>query len=859
MSIDWIPTGAVRTIHAKERGNRGVFPSNKVIGGIIEYESCLERDFFLLCHHAPDVIKFQHQPITISYQCANQKMGRYTPDVFVEFKSGKKVLIEIKYEEEVIASGNKYEERWSAAQNWGKERNIEFLVITELQIRTPRWFNIWFTVGSSKCNNLDPYLPKLIQILSDAGNHYDETCYFLSESAGIELNKSAQIVCYAIYHGLVFVDSFSTKTISNTTVIRKKKDKNFIPFKPFWEDLKREDQKRDDVKESTNDLLLPHSKDLIFDSVSFSIPQKYEEQVNAKKKIVSSWLNQPKLMRTIEWRANFCKQLKISEKTVYNWIDAYRKDGIEGLIPKHQKAGRRIKYNVQTMELMEQCRQFFFNPLISQQNAYKKLEELCKKNNVNIPKYSAMVNYIYGNSTASDFAKKRGRKYMKSNFTPSLASFQGAFAPMQIVQMDNTNLDIFPVDSEYRENLSTPYMTVAIDCYSRMITGFCVSFFPSSSQSLLDVLVQIILPKDHLVDVHGTQQIWPIKGFPVLLLVDNGMDFRSQALRDFCIKYDLIIEYAPIRTPRFKAFIEQWFNILHNALIAEDISGVRPLLKQRIENPELKPEIDAVLTLQEIETWLHKWIVDEYHFTNPYDDHSPAPFLRWQDYQEGRTNTILPLPREPPIEQKEIDLLYLSTLERAEKTLTYDGIVWHHLKYNNKEVANLYKQIGKQKIEMLLNTRDIRNIWLIPPNSSKPMKVELASGWAQSIAKLHGDRPIHASAWIKELKQIKMNLKTRISPYLYLQEVSRIQRHELLKNAEKDTRTARKEQEKIKETKRKALDIKIQPSSNKSLENEKLEENEVETDEKSKNNKKKVEIDWKNLQNFPTYKFPKER
>ena len=134
---------------------------------------------------------------------------------------------------------------------------------------------------------------------------------------------------------------------------------------------------------------------------------------------------------------------------------------------------------------------------------------------------------------------------------------------------------------------------------------------------------------------------------------------------------------------------------------------MRPLLKQRIENPDLKPETEAVMTLQEIETWLHKWVVDEYHFTNPYDDHAPAPYLRWQDYQEGRTSIILPLPREPPQDQKEVDLLYLSTLERLEKSLSYDGIIWHHLKYNNKDLANLYKQNGKQKVIVLLNSRDI--------------------------------------------------------------------------------------------------------------------------------------------------------
>ena len=48
-----------------------------------------------------------------------------------------------------------------------------------------------------------------------------------------------------------------------------------------------------------------------------------------------------------------------------------------------------------------------------------------------------------------------------------------------------------------------------------------------------------------------------------------------------------------------KVYIEQWFNVLHKALIREEVSGLRPLLKQRLENPALNPEAEAVLTLQE--------------------------------------------------------------------------------------------------------------------------------------------------------------------------------------------------------------------------------------------------------------------
>ena len=178
-----------------------------------------------------------------------------------------------------------------------------------------------------------------------------------------------------------------------------------------------------------------------------------------------------------------------------------------------------------------------------------------------------------------------------------------------------------------------------------MITGYNISFFPSSSQTILEVLVQSILPKGEFKNTYSTEFEWKIEGFPVLILVDNGMDYKSNALREFCKKYDIILEYVPIRTPRYKAIIEQWFNILHKGLVGEDVPATRPLLKTRLENPDLKPETDAVLTLQELDSWLHKWIIDEYHYSNQYDDHVPAPSLRLKAVQDGKTDLILPSPR----------------------------------------------------------------------------------------------------------------------------------------------------------------------------------------------------------------------
>nr|MDO8115809.1 DDE-type integrase/transposase/recombinase [Candidatus Sigynarchaeota archaeon] len=331
------------------------------------------------------------------------------------------------------------------------------------------------------------------------------------------------------------------------------------------------------------------------------------------------------------------------------------------------------------MELIEKSRIYFLTPNITLKQAYRKLQECCLENGVNSPPHSYLEWYIYQHTTRSEFCQKEGNKYQKSRFTPSLASFQGASMPMQVLQIDSTSYDVFPVDENERETICTPSMIAAIDCYTRMISEFSVSFFSSSSQSVLEVLVQSILPKTVYTEKFETEFDWPIEGFPVVLLTDNGMDYQSSNVREFCLKNDIILEHAPIRTPRYKAVVEQWFNVLHKALVQENVEGIRPSLRARLRNPELKPEAEAIFTLQEIESWLHKWIVDEYHYSNQYDDHVLAPRLRFKKAVEGNDSIIFPAPREPPRNSKEVDMLHLAAVDSFSRVLGSHGIIWEHL------------------------------------------------------------------------------------------------------------------------------------------------------------------------------------
>jgi transposase len=354
---------------------------------------------------------------------------------------------------------------------------------------------------------------KLFTLLSQEGEEYNALCYRMAEEFRVEVGKAAQILCYAIYHGEVFVDTFSTKQISKTTIIRRKKKQHHSPFKLLWEEMEWDynpDEKKDSEAET---------KDNNLKSLDSSESDKYESIIDEREKIVLKWLKVSSNKRTAQWRVDFCNQCGYPERTVYRWVKKYNTEGRNGLMPKNSRAGRPKKFDKKTLELIEKGRSFYLKPGVSLKKAYRKLTSLCKKENIPVPLESSFQWYIYQNTTAWELGKKQGRKYLKSHFTPSLSSFQGAFIPMQIIQMDNTDFDVFPVDSEEYQPLRTPYMTAAIDCYTKMITGFNISFYASSGQNVVEVLVQSILPKNNYSNTYETKLKWLIEGFPVVIIL----------------------------------------------------------------------------------------------------------------------------------------------------------------------------------------------------------------------------------------------------------------------------------------------------------------------------------------------------
>jgi putative transposase len=75
--------------------------------------------------------------------------------------------------------------------------------------------------------------------------------------------------------------------------------------------------------------------------------------------------------------------------------------------------------------------------------------------------------------------------------------------PLQVIQIDHTVVDVMVVDEVNRKPIQRPWLTLAVDVNTRMVTGFLLSMEPPSSASVALCLTHSVLPKEEWLARRG--------------------------------------------------------------------------------------------------------------------------------------------------------------------------------------------------------------------------------------------------------------------------------------------------------------------------------------------------------------------
>ena len=152
--------------------------------------------------------------------------------------------------------------------------------------------------------------------------------------------------------------------------------------------------------------------------------------------------------------------------------------------------------------------------------------------------------------------KRKDSKGVKA--TKAVPGQYVASRPLEVVQIDHTEVDLFLVDETTREAMSVrPWLTLAIDVFTRMVVGFHLSMDKPSRVSIGLCMLNAVYDKSAWLKENAIDAPWPAAGLPEALHADNGADFRSRAFSWACREEGIKLIWRPVGAPHYGGHIER--------------------------------------------------------------------------------------------------------------------------------------------------------------------------------------------------------------------------------------------------------------------------------------------------------------
>lgn len=468
---------------------------------------------------------------------------------------------------------------------------------------------------------------------------------------------------------------------------------------------------------SSNNIL----KDIsIFKDVNDFKDEEFNE-IQEKYLAIQPLLTNQISRQEIEEHAN---KIGVHFTTLYRWLKKYRSTGtLAGLLPR--PSGRRkgeTRLDFQTEQVMQKIIETYYlsHQKPSIQAVINKINIECKNKNITPPGKNTVRNRI-AKLSQYDVLKKRGNKSLaRTLYEPTPGKFIAEY-PMQLIEIDHTPVDLILVDDQHRQPIGRPYITVAIDIYSRMIVGYYLSLSAPSVTSVAMCITNTVLPKDEILlklDINANWHVW---GFPETIHVDNGADFRADAIKKAGLLHGINIEFRPVGRSNFGGHVERVIKTLMDAV--HEIPGTT--FSNIQQKGDINPDKNASMTFSEFEKWLVTFITKVYH-KRLHDGIKMSPEQLWDIgiFGDEAPIGLLPKPSDP-------QSVLIDFLPYFKRTIQKNGINIEGLNYYDyvlrTKIHDIDEETGKKKQFICKrDPRDIKFIWFYDDIVKQYYKISVA-------------------------------------------------------------------------------------------------------------------------------------
>lgn len=392
-------------------------------------------------------------------------------------------------------------------------------------------------------------------------------------------------------------------------------------------------------------------------------------------------------------------ELRLSQASAYRILRLFREGGtVLSLVGRRagRRTGHRVLDDARDDIIKAEIKRFYLKknrPSVS--DLVREVNASCHVAGLAAPHRRTIVARIADIDLAKR-AKARGEAKIEKSTIAVPGKFEVS-RPLQVVQIDHTKADIFVVDEEDRRPIGRPWLTLAMDVCSRMVTGFYLTMAAPSRLSTSLCLLHSVFDKSAWLREREISDPWPVAGLPDRLHVDNGRDFRSRAFQRGCEDAGIEIDWRPPGQPRFGGHIER--------LIGTQMGKLHLLPGTTFSNPDelgdYNPRRHSAFTLRELERYIALDIVGDYH-QSIHSSLKRPPIAVWREH-EGAIPLRLPQDRMR---------FWLTFLPEDERTLRPTGIHIFGLRYWSAALSADVGRTGKRRLLIKYDPRDLSRIFV---------------------------------------------------------------------------------------------------------------------------------------------------
>lgn len=326
-----------------------------------------------------------------------------------------------------------------------------------------------------------------------------------------------------------------------------------------------------------------------------------------------------------------------------------------------------------------------------------------------MPAPSTIYRHIMRRNKYIEMVAREGREKADAAFKPAMKG-PSASRPGEVYEIDHHKLKIVLFDSQTGLILGRPWLTLALDRFTRAVVGYYLSLRSPNWHSIAMCLRHAIAPKLDIQDrFPHLQHDWPYFGLPEWIVVDNGRDFHSVSLKHACARLGISVHYAPRKRPQWKGKVERWFGTLIQRFALRLPGYVPRQGKKGTAHENIRYGFD----LHVFERELVEYIVDEYSIS-PHRGIRSTPRQKWLE-------SVVIHPVQLPRSSEDLNILLLSA---AARKISQQGFHLHRIRYNGSVIANLRaKYRNDLHVEVRFDVNDLGAVYVIEPETHERLRV----------------------------------------------------------------------------------------------------------------------------------------